>query len=131
MFTSHETYVACHKRLHDAFQSGHADDITRDNRDLVDHYLNNRLIWEELNHYKVQGRFLGKHPLFKKQQRIEQIRNMKIGELVRLRINLAQNQARAKRLLAKEVNHEQTQLRRQKVAELQQEIDEVNRILNF
>ena len=45
-------------------------------REILDAYIVNREIWEELNYYKLHGEILGKHPIFKNRKLWEEYNGM-------------------------------------------------------
>jgi hypothetical protein len=55
---------------------------------LVENYLENRLIYDELVHYKETKQILGKHPIFKREQVINELNNLSEADKVKKINNL-------------------------------------------
>jgi len=53
-------------------------------REVLDPYILNREIWEELNYYKIHGKILGKMPQFAARKMKEKYHGMRTVELVRI-----------------------------------------------
>jgi hypothetical protein len=98
---------------------------------VVENYLENHLIFEELNHYKDHKEILGKHPIFAWMQRARDIRGMKVGELVKLRDRLMNNLVINRKRIRTQKNHPQTASRVENVKRMEKELEEVNRLLNL
>ena len=56
---------------------------------------------------------------------------MKIGDLVNLKIRLENNLVRNRKKVRTEKNHPQTASRIERIKEMEKELSEVNRLLNF
>lgn len=50
-------------------------------RGVVEPFLQNRLCWRELNHYKLHGEILGEHALFRNKKRYQELKAMNTYEL--------------------------------------------------
>jgi len=120
--------VDAHDKL---FQAKSQDSIFEASRDTVEKYLENRLIIEELEYFKKHNRLLGKHPIFSWLRRSEEIRGMKIGDLVNLKLRLENNLVKTRKKVRTEKNHPQTAVRVQRIKEMEKELSEVNRLLNL
>ena len=60
-FTKYRAYVRLHQKLRGC--AGLAE-CAETAGELVDNYIDNRLIWQELTWYQEHGSLLGKHPAF-------------------------------------------------------------------
>lgn len=100
-------------------------------RDDVENYIENRLIIDELNYYKEKKQILGNHPIFSWMRRSDEIRGMKIGELVKLNERLKNNIVKTRQKIRTEKKHPQTASRVERLKELEKELAEVNRLLNL
>ena len=69
--------------------------------ELVDNYIDNRLIWQELNWYKEHGSILGKHPAFAEFRRRKKVMQMPVKELMKRLRQVEMNIWRVKSELAK------------------------------
>jgi len=128
MITAHSDYVQAHQ---DLFTASTFEDIERISRSTVESYLENRRIWDELNHFKTTGQILGKHPIFDWTARLEAIRRMKIGDLVKLKIRIDNNLVRSRASVRRQPGHKNTANRLQRIESMQKELTEVNRMLNL
>lgn len=57
-------------------------------KNCIKFYCQNRNIFSEFAYYREHGRILGKHPIFKETQRLQELRSSGILELVRRQKNL-------------------------------------------
>ncbi len=128
MLTAYDNYKQGHAAL---FSARTHQQIHQAARDTVENYLDNRLIWKELNHYKEKGIILGEHKIFSWLKRIDQIREMKTGDLVNLKIRLDNNIKKVKGKLRRQPSHAETLNRNENLKTMDQEISEVNRLLNL
>ena len=128
MITAYNDYIQSHESL---FLAGTYDEISTLSERTVESYLENRRIWNELNHYKSTGEILGKHPIFAWMHRSEEIRRMKVPLLVKLKIRLENNLVRNRAALRKQPAHPKTSERRDRIASMERELAEVDRLLNF
>ena len=77
MITAHDRYIKGHAKL---FEVAHKGENACFNaaEQTVENYLENRLIWQELEHYKKTGKLLGTHPIFAKRNKEAEL--MKLSE---------------------------------------------------
>ena len=128
MLTAYDAYKLAHESL---FKAETSDQIHQASRDTVENYLENRLIWDELNYYKEKGSILGKHPIFSWMQRMDAIRHLKVGDLVNLKIRIENNLVRNRAKLRREPGSPSTADRQERISKMEQELSEVNRLLNL
>ncbi len=128
MISAYANYVEGHKRL---FEATTGEDLQEIAATVVENYIENREIWDELNHYKETGHILGKHPIFATTDRMLEIRNMTTAEQVKLQKNLMNNIARTKQKIKDQPDHKNTTDRKASVAQFEVELVEVNRILGL
>jgi len=128
MLTAHESYKTSHEAL---FHAKRIEDIAFLSRNIVENYLENRAIWDELNYYKEKGVVLGKHKIFSWIKRRDQIQRMKTNELVTRKINLELNLRRNKLAVKRYPDHPNTNERMNRIGEIDMELQEINRLLNF
>lgn len=121
-------YCDAHGRL---FSAKTAQNFFDAIRDVIENYIENRRIIDELNHYKEKREILGKHPIFSWMRRSGEIRGMKIGDLVRLNERLKNNIIKTRQKIRNEKKHPQTASRVERLKELEMELAEVNRLLNL
>jgi hypothetical protein len=126
MISAYENYMQAHERL---FAAVTPEDFAAATADVVENYLENREIWDELTHYKEKKELLAKHPIFAQMERFKEIRAMKGDELVKLLKSLENNISRNKKSIEKDPEHPETHNRRERVEAYQRELAEVKRIL--
>lgn len=128
MLTAYDNYVEGHKKL---LETVSQEEMEKLSQSVVEDYLENRQIWEELNYFKKEGKFLGEHPIFEWMKRREEIRVMKNPELVKLRDQLQNKIPRTKKQIADEPDHKETAKRQERVEQFEQELAEVNLLLGM
>ncbi|MCX6282387.1 MAG: hypothetical protein NTU51_10530 [Bacteroidetes bacterium] len=128
MNAAYDAYKAGHESL---FSAKTNDQVYDHARLTVENYLNNRLIWDELNYFKKNNQILGHHPIFSWMHRVDEIRRLKIGDLVNLKIRLENNLVRNRAAVRRSPNHPETGKRKDRIAQMQHELSEVNRLLNI
>lgn len=128
MLTAYTTYVDLHPKL---FEVTTIEDLQKVAQGVVENYIENHAIWDELNHYKATGEILGKHPIFAKNDRMAEIQAMTTAEQVKLQKNLMNNLARTKKNIADKPDHKNTAERKASIAQWEIELEEVNRILGL
>ncbi|MCX6270504.1 MAG: hypothetical protein NTU44_04650 [Bacteroidetes bacterium] len=96
MLTAYENYRVAHQAL---FSAPDANRFSEVSKTVVEEYLENRLIWDELNFYKSNGHILGKHPIFEELLSFEALRKLNSAELSRKRQNLYINIQKTRKLL--------------------------------
>ena len=120
--TAYHTYVEKHKELFDAATPEQLAEIAAE---VVENYIENHEIWEELSYYKENGEVLGKHEIFAKTKREEELKAMETGEQIQLLNNLKNYIARSN----KEVKDNPDADNSEKLAKIEQWQFELN-ILN-
>lgn len=68
MFTALAKYKEAHAALQEAGDSAEASEVAAQCEAIVENFINNREIWEELDYYKEHGQILGRHPIFHKNE---------------------------------------------------------------
>jgi len=121
MITTHDRYVDGHKKL---FEVAHkSEEVCFDTaHDVVENYLVNRQIWDELEHYKKTGKVLGEHPVFDAGKKKAEQEAMTPEELEKKIKNLKrQLKYRQDRLKKNRKNEDVTQ-RRKEIREIKEEL---------
>jgi len=80
MITAYEKYKESHEAL---FSASTDEELLKSCQDTVENYLENREIWDELNHYKQTGEILGTHPIFKLKLQKIQIADLSLEDLIK------------------------------------------------
>lgn len=78
--TAWENYTSTHASL---FNCVTPEECYTTARKVLDNYLENRRIFEELDYYREHGRPLGKHPIFERLRKIRAFKKLTIPELFR------------------------------------------------
>lgn len=128
MLTAYDEFVSGHEKLLEATTEEEIKSLTET---VVENYLDNREIWEELNHYKQKGETLGKHPVFAWMKRKAEIEAMKEADLVILRDQLKNKIPRTKKKIEDEPEHKETAKRLERVAQFEKELELVNKLLGI
>lgn len=128
MLTAYDNYTEAHAKLFENISQEEVEDLSKE---IVENYLENRQIWEELNHFKENKAMLGKHPLFAWNKRKEEIEEMKEGELVKLRDALKNNIPRTRKLIKEEPVHQETEKRKERLEQFEKELELVNELLKI
>lgn len=128
MLSAYDNYTEGHKKLLETVSQEEMEQLSQS---VVENYLENRQIWEELKHYKETGKILGKHPIFDWVKRREEIRVMKDADLVKLRDQLKNKIPRTKKQITDEPDHKETAKRQERVEQFEKELAEVNLLLGM
>ena len=126
MLTAFENYKSAHEGL---FQAETPEQFSSLSKTVVEQYLENRSIWEELNFFKVNGAILGKHPVFHELIAFEALRKLNSAELSRKRTNLYINIQKTRKLLAEGDKPELTLQREQSIRSKERLMLEIDKIL--
>lgn len=125
-FTKYRAYVRLHHQLRDCTS---LEDCARVAGELVDNYIDNRLIWEELTWYKEHGSLLGKHPAFAEFRRRRELNNLPVKELVKRLRQVEMNIWRVKSEMAKGDKPHLDATRRERLAGYEKERADIVRLL--
>lgn len=125
-FTKYRAYVRLHRQLRDCTS---LEDCARVAGELVDNYIDNRLIWQELNWYKEHGSLLGKHPAFAEFRRRRELNNLPVKELVKRQRQVEMNIWRVKSEMAKGDKPHLDATRRERLAGYEKERADIVRLL--
>lgn len=85
MLSTYDNYFNSHPQL---FQASSMAELLKTEQFTVMNFLANREIWDEMNYYKINGKILGKHPIFKKNDLDKVISRLSVNELHAKRSNL-------------------------------------------
>lgn len=97
---------------------------------VVEAYIENRRVWEELNHYKQYGRILGHHPIFRHFSNLRRLRTMSLRDLLKRERQVKGNIWRVSSELKKGNKPELDEPRRDKLRGYQSELAEIRRLLD-
>lgn len=125
-FARYHNYVNSHKKLRDCTST---EQCAKVSRELINSYLENRMIWEELNYYQQHGSILGKHPIFAAFHRRKELLTLNVKQLMIRQKRLKNNIWRVQDEVAK---RDKPHLELERLARLQayqSELAEINRLL--
>ncbi|KAA6324369.1 hypothetical protein EZS27_026298 [termite gut metagenome] len=125
-FAKYHGYVALHKQLRNCTSLKECAHISRQ---LIDNYLENREIWEELNYYKEHKALLGKHTVFREFARRKELLAMPVKELMSRKDKIENNIWRVKNEIKKKDKPHLDALRTERLVSYETELAEVNRLL--
>jgi len=125
-FGRYYAYVDLHKKLRDCTSLQECAQVSKE---LIDNYMDNRQIYDELNYYKKHKAILGKHPIFQEFSRRRQLLQLSVKELVLRKINIENNIWRVKNELSKGNKPHLDNERKDRLAGYESELEEVNRLL--
>ena len=128
MLTAHDNFIKAHNELYNITHSEEAFGVADV---LMDNYLNNREIWDELEYYKTHGKILGKHYHFEAEKRREKLIKMTIPDLIKLRANLEMNIWRNKKKLTDDKRPDLVSGRKKRIAIYESDFNVVNGLLNL
>ncbi len=126
-FKHYRAYVRLHKELADCTD---LEQCSIKCKELIDNFLDNRLIWEELDYYKKHGKLLGKHPAFAEFRRRNELRNLSIKELVRRKEQVENNIWRVKNEMAKGNKPHLDVARQERLTGYERELADINKLLD-
>lgn len=125
--TAYHTYCQAHLQLVDCTTSEQQFSTVKQ---LVEAFIENRNIFDELNFYREHGRILGHHPVFKQYQEIRELRRLSDVELYVRKKRLEHNIWRiSDQLKAKRQSGEVTLERERRLVHKQNLLKEIERLL--
>lgn len=125
-FSKYHAYVRLHAQLRDCTSLRECADVSRQ---VIDSYLDNRMIWDELNYYKEHHALLGKHPAFAEFRRRSELLQLPIKELISRQRQVENNIWRIKSEMAKGDKPHLDVIRRERLAGYEKERADINRLL--
>ena len=125
-FTCYYQYKQLHKKLFSATN----DECTEVAAELIDAYIENRVIYDELEYYRVSGKVLGKHPIFRQFTRNKEINSMSAKELCHEQKKLMNNIWRVHNEMKKEDKPHLYAVRKVKLEQYERDLALINKLLN-
>ena len=125
-FTKYRAYVRLYGELRNCATLEQCAQVAGE---LVDNYIDNRLIWEELTWYKEHGSILGKHPSFAEFRRRRELNNLPVKELMKRLRQVEMNIWRVKSELSKGDKPHLDATRRERLAGYEKERADIVRLL--
>lgn len=124
--TAYRAYVRLHRRL---TQCQTREECAQTAGQLIASYIDNRLMWEELEYYRRHNSILGRHPVFNEFKRRKELLTMKLRDLLERRRLVEKNLVRNRRLLGKGGNPEVQARRSDRIKAYEAELADINRII--
>lgn len=125
-FAKYHAYTALHKKLRSCTSVIECAQISRE---LINNYLENRMIWDELNYYKQHKSVLGKHPIFLAFRRRKEFMAMTLKDLMIRQRRLKDNIWRVKNEIFKGDKPHLEMERKARLFAYETELAEINRLL--
>ena len=124
--SKYQDYVRLHNSLRNCTSLTECADVSRE---LIESYMENRMIWNELNYYKEHRTLLGKHSIYGEFRRRNELLRLPVKELVRRQIQVENNIWRVKSELSRKDKPHLDMIRRERLAGYEQELSDINRLL--
>jgi hypothetical protein len=128
MFTAYDNYINAHQELFDVKDEKEAFEVADK---VIENYLDNRSIWDELNHYKATGKILGKHKHFAAMKRKDALMKKSVPELIKLKEQLEMNIWRNKKKLDEDPKPHLLKQRQERIAGYETDLKIVKSLLNI
>lgn len=128
MLTAYYNYMEAHPQL---ALSENADELSSLAGTVVENYLENRSIWEELKHYQKKGEILGEHPKLKEMAFRNEIADLPTAELIKLKDNLYNKITRTKKQILDNKKPHLKEERSDRVIEFESELLIVKKALGI
>lgn len=125
-FAKYRAYVRLHRELRGCATLELCAKVAAE---LVDNYIDNRLIWQELDWYRQHGSILGKHPAFAEFHRRRQLNGMPVKKLVKRLRQVEMNIWRVKSEMKKGGKPHLEAARRERMAGYEKERADILRLL--
>lgn len=127
-FTRYHAYVDLHTKLKDCTS---LDDCARVSKEIIDNYIDNRSIWNELNYYQQHNKLLGKHPIFLEFRKRKELLTLPVRDLIYRQQQVVNNIWRVKNELAKRNKPHLDIERKARLSSYEAELSDINRLLNI
>ena len=128
MLTAYDSYREAHNAL---FAPENEDKLTELSAAVVENYIENRSIWQELEYYKENGEVFGKHPIFANKDKFEKLRQMTNAQLIKRMENLRTGIVKDKKKIADSPEDNKQAQWHEALANKESEMAEIKRILNI
>ena len=124
--TAYHEYAEAYKQLQTASTPEECTDVARR---VVNAYIENRRVWDELNYYQQHRRILGHHPIFRQFSNLKLLRSMNVKDLIRREERVRKNIWRVQHEIRKGDKPALEITRREKIRGYQAELAEIRRLL--
>lgn len=123
------SYHVYHEAYQELFTAASPEECRAVASKLVNAYIDNRRMWEELNYYQEHKRILGHHPIFRQFSNLKLLRSMNVKDLVRREERVKKNIWRVESELRKNNRPDLEIARKDKIRGYQSELAEIRRLL--
>ena len=124
--SAYHEYRETYSELHTAATP---DECAAVARRMVNAFIENRRIWNELNYYQEHKRILGHHPIFRQFSNLKILRSMSIKDLIRREERVKKNIWRVQSEINKGDKPALEMARKDKIRGYQAELAEIQRLL--
>src|SRR5699024_6707842 len=124
--TAYHKYV---KAYNDIPKSVNENEQFNNVRTLVENYIENHLIYKELDYYKKHGKTLGDHEIFQQFKRLKEFRNLSTLDLIKKKDQLEHNIWRNKNRIETDNRPDLLVSREKRIKKLEMELAEIMRLL--
>ena len=124
--SAYHEYAKAYSELHTAASPEECAAVARR---IVNAYIDNRRMWEELNYYQEHKRILGHHPIFRQFSNLKILRSMNIKDLIRREERVKKNIWRVQSEIKKGDKPQLEMARKDKIRGYQAELAEIKRLL--
>lgn len=128
LITSHNTFTESHQKL---FETISPEETAMLSESVVENYINNRQIWDELVFYRDNGKPLGEHAIWKRSARLAELQAMPQPELIKLSKNIPTNITRIRKKLEEDPENKETANRQLSLEQYEWEFEQVKAILGI
>lgn len=125
--THYHAYRSFYPKL---FEATTPEECARIAGKVVNAYIENRRVWEELNYYQQNRRILGHHPIFRQFSNLRKVRTMSLRDLLRREEQVKNNIWRVESVMKKDAKPELVQSRLDRLHGYQAELAEIRRLLD-
>lgn len=127
LITAYDTYADAHKEL---FAQLTQEQLSNIAATVVENYINNKLVFAELEHYKAKNELLGEHPIFERLEWESKMKQLNANELSKQLNNLTNNLNRNKSKLKQAANDEDKQRSEDLVSGYEYKLEFVKQLLD-
>ena len=128
MISAYENYKSAHAAL---FAPDNEDKLTEIAASVVENYIENRMIWDELEYYKANAEIFGAHPIFAELERFKELRSLSTADLYKKMENLRIGILKDKKKISEDPENVLQSKWREALSRKESDMSEVKRILNI
>lgn len=126
MLSAYDAMKKAHESL---FTAETEEELLQAAKETVENYLENRAIWDELNHYKENKQILGAHPLFEEINTFKALASSTAAELAKKKGNVRSQITRLKKAIESKKDPEKLGEYTESLAKNERLLTEIQRLL--